>query len=190
MLAGPPCRGGRWRKGEPPSAWGPGEAPPQQGPGPGVTPPVEARVGSWPSDAPSPAQPAPLSLRAEACSQSPPLAGPTLCQAVSPPPQRPRNPLLAALAPPRPGPVPPRLVTAGRQVTASCRRCLCWASPLPALSLGEKPGPGCPDVLGRPQGRCGDATATRVTRNLELKCSGALFASRHRPAQAPGFRTR
>lgn len=68
---------------------------------------------------------------------------------------------------------------------ASCRRRLRWASPLPALSLGEKPGPGCPDVLGRPQGRCGDATATRVTQNLEHKCSGALFCFPASPSPGP-----
>lgn len=103
------------------------------------------------------------------------------------PPRRPRSPLLAAPAPPRPGPVPPRLVTARRQVRASCtaRRCLCWASPLPALSLGEKPGPGGPDVLGRLQDRCGYATGTLVTQNLKHKCSGILFCFPALPSPGP-----
>ena len=127
-----------------------------------------------------PGRPAPLSPGAQDCSQSPPLA--RLCV----PPQRPRSPLLAALAPPRPGPVPPRPVTAGDRRGPAARPGGVCAGPVhcPRGASGRSRVLGAL-MLGRPQGRCGDTIATRVTRNLEHKCSGILFCLPALPSPGP-----
>ena len=139
---------------------------------------VEARVGSWPA---CPALPGSSGLQAV----------PTPCQAVHPAPTA-KEPPAGSSSPTQAGTCASEAGDAGRQARASCtaRRCLCRASPLPARSLGEKPGPGDPDVgeaPGQVWGHLSDARdsepGAQVLRHFVLPPG---IAQPGPPAHGPG----